>query len=130
VAKVGETVQDGDLLFTVTRVERQPRVGSVNFGKDAQGMFLLVHVRVRNVGDSSQSFMGSAQKLRDEAGREFEASASAAIYLKDSNSLYEKINPGNSVEGVVVFDIPENTKEAAVELHDSMFSRGAKVALS
>jgi hypothetical protein len=35
--------------------------------------------------------------------------------------LYE-INPGNAVDGTVVFDVPKDTKIAQLELHDSPFS--------
>ncbi|MGW4469652.1 DUF4352 domain-containing protein [Nonomuraea sp. NPDC004354] len=126
---VGELVQDGDLAFTVIKTERADRVGSLRFGEEAQGVFLLVHLRVTNMGDKAESFFGSRQKLIDQAGREYEASTKAAIYLRDSNSLYEKINPGNTVEGVVVFDIPTSATPTLVELHSSSFSRGAKVKL-
>ncbi|MFD1940580.1 DUF4352 domain-containing protein [Nonomuraea mangrovi] len=126
---VGELVQDGDLAFTVLKTERKDRVGSYRFGEEAQGVFLLVHVRVANVGDQSESFFGSRQKLIDAGGREYAASTKAAIYLRDSNSLYEKINPGNSVEGVIVFDIPTSATPTIIELHNSGLSQGAKVKL-
>lgn len=128
-AKVGQTVADGDLSFTVTKVEERRRVGSGSLGEDAQGVFKLVHVRVRNGGSDTEAFSSSRQTLRDHSGREFDASASAAIYLRDSNSLYEKINPGNTVTGVLVFDVPASATGLVVELHSSIFSRGVKVRL-
>ncbi|VFA96619.1 Telomeric repeat-binding factor 2 [Nocardia cyriacigeorgica] len=46
-----------------------------------------------------------------------------------NDHLSTPINPGNSVDVTIVFDVPVDTVPAALELHDSMFSGGAKVAL-
>lgn len=129
-AGIGSRVRDGKFEFTVTRLEKRDRVGGEFLSKDAQGVFLLVHVKVTNIGDESESFMGAEQKLFDAKGREFEASSEAAFYLDDSKSLYEKINPGNSVDGVVLFDIPKNVEPVSIELHDSIFSDGVRVSLA
>ena len=43
--------------------------------------------------------------------------------------MWDNINPGNTVEVKVVFDMPKDAVPATIELHDSMFSGGAKVAL-
>jgi hypothetical protein len=93
-------------------------------------VFLLVHVTVENIGNESQAFFGNNQKLFDAKGRQYEASTEAAFYLEDSKSLYEKINPGNSVNGVVLFDVPKNVEPVSIELHDSIFSDGVEVSLS
>ncbi|WP_203792655.1 DUF4352 domain-containing protein [Actinoplanes couchii] len=56
--------------------------------------------------------------------------SSAAIYAnEDGQVLFEEINPGNSVKGKLVFDIPADKKLTSLELHDSMFSGGVTVAL-
>ncbi len=47
-----------------------------------------------------------------------------------SKSFYEPINPGNSLTGTVVFDVPVDAVPASLELHDSAFSGGVTVALS
>ncbi|MFS0703625.1 DUF4352 domain-containing protein [Cellulomonas sp. 179-A 9B4 NHS] len=129
-AGVGTPVRDGKFEFTVTSVEPGvARVGDDLFGEDAQGQFLLVHLRVTNIGDEAQMFDGSSQKLLDTAGRTHSADTAAAIYVGDSNSFLNQINPGNSVDGTVVFDIPADAAPASLELHDSAFSGGVSVAL-
>jgi len=50
--------------------------------------------------------------------------------LDDSQSFLEEINPGNTVKGVVVFDVPKKFEAAKAELHDSMFSGGVEIALT
>ncbi|NEC93298.1 DUF4352 domain-containing protein, partial [Streptomyces sp. SID12501] len=107
VAGIGTPVRDGKFEFTVTGVEPGvTRVGDDMFGQDAQGQFLLVHVTVTNIGDEAQYFDGSSQKLTDTQGRTHSADTGAAIYLGDAQSFLNQINPGNSVQGTVVFDVP------------------------
>jgi hypothetical protein len=125
-------VQDGSLAFTVTDVETGVRVLGDSFLRtEAQGMYVLVHVSVRNIGSESQTFMGANQTLLDAQGREFTADSSAALMnVPNSESFFTPINPGNTVEGVLVFDVPEGLSPAAIELHESMFSSGAFVTLA
>lgn len=58
------------------------------------------------------------------------ADTEAAIYIDASGSFLNDINPGNTVMGVVIFDMPKGTPAAIVELHDSPFSGGVKVRLA
>ena len=128
---IGTAVADGTFEFTVTSLEPGlSHLGDPTFGVDAQGQFLLVHVTVTNVGDAAQYFDSSSQKLLDGQSRTHSADSSAAIYLPDSNSFLTSINPGNTVDGIVVFDIPADATPAAIELHDSPFSGGVTVTLS
>lgn len=127
---IGTAVRDGKFEFTVTAVE--PGVGRVGddlLGVDAQGQFVLVHVTVTNIGDAAQMFDSSSQKLFDAQGREHSADSTAGIYLGDANSFLNDINPGNSIQGVVVFDVPADAVPASIELHDSFLSGGTQVAL-
>jgi hypothetical protein len=127
---IGTPVRDGKFEFTVTQVETGVgHVGSDAFGVDAQGQFVLLHLTVTNIGDEAQYFDGSSQKLHDTAGRTHSADTEAAIYLDDANSLLNQINPGNTAEGVVVFDVPTDAVPATAELHDSPFSGGVTVTL-
>ncbi|MFB4317797.1 DUF4352 domain-containing protein [Actinomadura sp. 21ATH] len=126
---IGTPVRDGRFEFTVTRTSTREQVGDQYLSKQSQGQFVLVHVTVKNVGDQAQSFSGSDQKLFDSAGNQYSADDEAAAYLQDSTSLYEQINPGNQVQGVVLFDVPQDTTPASIELHDSAFSSGVTVSL-
>ena len=131
-ARIGQQVQDGDFAFTVTGVEKPGRtLGSGAFASKAQGTWVLVRVTVTNNGDDSGTFSSGKQTLLDAQGREFDADASAAIMnVPDSESSLTTINPGNSVDGTLVFDLPVGVTPTAIELHDSYFSRGVTVALT
>jgi hypothetical protein len=126
---IGTPVRDGKFEFTVTKTSTASQVGNSFLNKKAQGEYVLVNVKVKNTADQANAFSGTDQKLTDGAGHTYSADDEAAIYLEDSKSLYEEINPGNQVKGVVLFDVPRATKPAAIELHDSAFSGGVKVSL-
>lgn len=127
---IGEAVRDGKFEFTITEVETGVgQVGDEFLNEQAQGQFVLVHMTVTNIGDQAQMLNGSNQTLVDTEGREHRADSSAALYLDGSETFLNDINPGNSVEGIVVFDIPADAEPAAIELHDSMFSGGVTVSL-
>lgn len=128
---LGDPAEDGDFTFVVEAVEDGPeRIGDEGFGTSPQGRFVYVTVTVTNHGDEAGSFFGDNQYLVDTEGRKASADTEAAVYLPESQSLYEEINPGNTLTGTVVFDIPADAVPAAVELHDSMFSGGVTVSLS
>ncbi|SDT38176.1 DUF4352 domain-containing protein [Jiangella sp. DSM 45060] len=128
---IGDPAEDGDFTFVVESVEDGPeRIGTDAFGTSPQGRFVYVTITVTNHGDEASSFFGDNQYLVDTEGRKASADTEAALYLPESQSLYEEINPGNTLTGTVVFDIPADAVPAAVELHDSLFSGGVTVGLS
>jgi hypothetical protein len=125
-------VRDGKFEFTVKSIEcGEDKIGSSFMAEKAQGQFCIAKVKVSNIGDESQMFDGTSQYLYDQDGREFTASTEAAFALPESQSFLEDINPGNTVSGKVVWDVPASGFEATeLKLHDSMFSEGVEVSLS
>ncbi|MDT7846998.1 DUF4352 domain-containing protein [Streptomyces justiciae] len=77
---------------------------------------------MENIGTRAQTFDGSAQTLIGADDRRYSADATAAIYLEDSQSFLTQVNPGNAVDGIVVFDISLDATLVGIELHDSLFS--------
>jgi Domain of unknown function (DUF4352) len=130
-AGIGMPVRDGNFEFVVEQVKcGVKQVGSQYLNEKAQGQFCLVSMTVKNVKDESRTFDASSQYAYDADGRKFDADGTASIYANENHQTFlEVINPGNSVSGVVVFDVPANVKLAELELHDSPFSGGVKVAV-
>lgn len=132
VAKVGEAANDGKFEFTVSSIEcGKTSVGANQYlTKTAQGQYCLLNVSVKNVGDQAQSLLSSNQFLLNASGQKYSADDMATIYnAPNGTSWYNDINPGNSVTGAIVFDIPKDQTAATAELHDSAFSGGVKVNL-
>lgn len=128
--RIGQPAADGKFSFVVNGFDcSTTKVGNQHFGTEAQGQFCIVDVTVSNVGDVPQSFFGDNAKLLNAQGQEFGADSEAAMYLEDSSSLYEEINPGNVLNSKVFFDVPAGMVPTAIELHDSAFSGGVTVSL-
>ncbi len=64
---------------------------------------------VRNIGDREQSFTTSAQKMVDAQGRQYSVDDMATFTL-DQGVPFEQINPGNSVDATIVFDVPAGNR--------------------
>jgi hypothetical protein len=127
---IGQPAADGDFSFVVSGVDCSlTEIGNSSFGTKAQGQFCIVNVAVTNIGNEAQSFFGDNATLFNAQGQEYSADSEAAMYLEDSSSLYEEVNPGNTLNSKVVFDVPAGTTPTSIELHDSAFSGGVTVAL-
>jgi len=129
--KIGEAVRDGKFEFTVKSFTcGKAYVGANQYlTKTAQGQYCLLDVSVKNIGTEKQSLFSANQKLFN-GETEYSADDTATIYAAPEGSTwYSDINPGNSVEGTVVFDVPKDVTPATAELHDSAFSSGVKVEL-
>jgi len=131
-AKIGQAANDGKFEFTVSSVQcGQASVGSNQYlTKTAQGQYCLLNVSVKNIGDQAQSLLSSNQFLLNASGQKYSADDTATLYnAPNGTSWYNDINPGNSVTGAIVFDVPKDQTPTTAELHDSAFSNGVKVNL-
>ncbi|SEE95511.1 DUF4352 domain-containing protein [Ruania alba] len=127
---IGDPARDGTFEFVITEVETGvAQVGDEFLSEEAQGQFVLVHLSVTNIGDQAEYFFDSDQTLIDTEDRQHSADSEAGIYLGDNETFLSEINPGNTLEGIIVFDVPADATPAGIELHDSAFSGGVSVTL-
>ncbi|UCR88151.1 DUF4352 domain-containing protein [Mycetocola spongiae] len=127
----GTPVTAGKLEFTAIALDPAgTQVGGEYLNATAQGQFMRLQIRVANVGDKPATFTVNSLKLTDESGRTFDADSSATVYDQpDSQTWIAQINPGNAVEGAVIFDIPADATPVELTVSDNMFSGGKKIAL-
>lgn len=130
---LGTAAIAGDLEITVTQVETGvaqvgEEIAGTLLGEKAQGQFVLVHLSVKNVTDSPASFSSFNAKLLDDQNREFSANEAASLYI-EGNSLFEEINPGNTLQGVIVFDIPADATPSTFEYESGLFAEPASFLL-
>jgi hypothetical protein len=127
---IGQPAADGDFSFVIHGIDCSlTEIGGEYFGTTAQGQFCVVSLTITNIGNSAQTFDGDDSTLLNAAGQKFSADSEATLYLDDSSSFYEEINPGNTLNSKIVFDVPAGMTPTAIELHDSMFSWGVTVTL-
>lgn len=133
VPGLGTAVYDGKFRFMVNSVSSAKSAGDTadGLGATAQGEYTVLHIVVTNIGTEAQSLSDSAQVVYDGAGRKYAADSSADIYFNETGNapLFESINPGNSVAGLIAFDLPAGDTAVRAELHDSVFSGGVAVRL-
>jgi hypothetical protein len=128
---IGDAAVDGDFSFTVNSVECGiANVGSESFGVTAQGQFCLVAVSIENIGKEAKTMFTDNQKLFDSEGREFSADTSAMIYLEGGADIWlSEINPGNTQQGQLLFDVPAGVTLDYIKLYEGVFSSGVEVSL-
>jgi hypothetical protein len=127
-ASIGQEVRDGQFAFTVTSIDRSKQAGDLSNQFEvvtAQGEFVNVRMTVTNIGNHAQTFYATNQHLKI-GNNTYDANTMAALWTSSSN---ETINPGNSIQVVVSFDVPPGAGGGALQLHDSVFSGGTQVTL-
>lgn len=131
-ATIGERVEDGQFAFTVTGVEQAQQLGQGALATQAQGKYVIVNVSAENVSNEAATFnAGASQVAYDAQGAEYQTSEDAMMSgdASDQASFLQQINPGSSVEGRLVYDVPEDVQLTSVELHGGTFSEGVEVTL-
>lgn len=124
---LGQKVRDGKFEFVVNKVT----CGSTEIGyfSKAQGHYCLVNLNVTNIGERAQSFSAGKHTAFDLDGRQFEADSMATSEASDNVGIWDNINPGNSIQVNLVFDMPKAVEPVKVKLHDGYFSNGVSVNL-
>lgn len=127
-AGIGVPVKSGDLQFTVTKVVRdQTQVGQEYLTEKAQGRYTLVYVTVRNVGNGSETLLDDDQKIKDADSKTYSPDSMAELSMKNNDVFLEQINPGNAVDGVLVYDMPVGVKATAIDFSGGLFKDSATV---
>lgn len=127
--RIGQWADDGKFGFKVTSVGHAHSVGDGI--ATAQGHYVVLNVKVRNIGTESQTLDDGSQYVYDAAGRKYSADGSADIYGNGTDSVFlAQINPGNSITGRLYFDLPQGDHAVKAEFHDSIFSGGVTVRLA
>ncbi|SDE50620.1 DUF4352 domain-containing protein [Glycomyces harbinensis] len=123
-------VVDGVFEFTAGSLQQGlTEFGNTSLTKQAAGEFVVVDLTVENIGDEGRIFSDSLQLLYDTDGNEYSASSSVGMYLDGNDFWLVAVNPGDQIEGKIVFDVPVGTELATLRLHESTDSPGVEVSL-
>ncbi len=116
-----QEVRDGDFVFTVDSVD----LAATQIGLHApQGVFVIVAITAKNVGQDARSVYCQDQQIKDLSGRTYD---NAVPVGADEDII--NIKPGSRVTLACAFDVPKDTLTAAVVVHYSTYSRGATVTV-
>ena len=129
---IGDAVRDGQFEFVVTSVScGHDEIVNGILRATPQGQFCVLELRVANVGDKPRQFADGAQRAFGPNGDQYAADTGAGLVANGSGVAYwNTVNPGNSIEAKVVFDLPPGATISSLELHDSGLSGGVRVTVA
>lgn len=110
--RLGDVVPVGDVEYVVNQKIVTDVLGDEYINTQAQNMFLVVEISIRNNGDKALAITDSYFKLLSN-GKEFNSDSGSAIYLGKESILFTEINPDASLTGKVIFDVSQSTIDAA-----------------
>lgn len=135
MAAVGREVPNGAVAGNFEIRVTSLRCGVESVGPDgleqrAAGQFCLLGVTVKNTGSQPELFDSAAQRVYDTNGVAYAVADQAAVFLNDrSQTLLDEISPGNTVAGVLPFDVPVNAQLTGVSVHASVSTPGVRMTL-
>lgn len=133
IAGLNEAVEQDTFAISVTNVSEEPTVGNSFTQKKAQGIFYIVTVKIENKGKRTETVDSSMLKVKDSEGREFERSieGQTAKGMAEGNVdlFLTQIQPGLSITGDIVFDLPPDVKNPMLVFREGLFSEGATIKL-
>jgi len=128
---MNQPARDGSFEFVVQSVKCGiTHEGEGPLASQAQGQFCEVHMTVKNLGAQVQLLDANIEHGFDSAGLKYDADERATINANGDPAFLSNIKPGDTVTGVVVFDIPKGQKLSKLELHDLASSGGVTVTVS
>jgi len=132
IAAQPSAVRDGGFEFGVQDVSQVHQVGDPKdpaLSITAKGVFVVVALSIRNVGEGPLTFFDRYQTLIDSSGNQYSASMAADIY-GNLGIPSTKIAPGAALVVRLAFDVPVDTKPTNLTLRQSDSSAGVTVTLS
>ncbi|MFD3687349.1 DUF4352 domain-containing protein [Nocardiopsis sp. NPDC058631] len=110
---IGEPGDAGQWEVTVDGISSSSVHSDGYLEEQAQGEFQLLDLTVENISDEAGFFDEADLTLVDDNGNSHAATSSLGA---EGSLFYEQVNPGNQVTGVAVFDVPEGTDPATLEV--------------
>ena len=105
---IGQEVPVGDVVYIVHSKEVTTNVGG-EFGKNANGVFLVLNVTVKNNGKKAITVTDDFFTLL-KGDVTYKTDSSAGIYAnRDGKFFLSEVNPESTITGNVVFDLSEET---------------------
>lgn len=125
---IGSSASGEKFTFVVWKINCTKKTVSGALGSStAQGYYCILNASIKNTGKEAQTVFSSYMKLIDDKGREFKTDDMAQMNTGQTDLWPKEINPGNQIDGQLIFDVPTDAKIVTAEMHDSAFSGGVKI---
>lgn len=107
---IGESTEVGNFVYKVEKTIFKKSIGGEFINQQADGIYLLVTLSIKNISGESRTLDNSLFKLTDVNGIEYEPSTdgTTALEMSGGNSLFLKqCQPNITTKGTLVFEVPE-----------------------
>ena len=98
------------LTYTIKKAETFTEMGSSVFNKKTNGKFIKIYIEVMNDAKETKDMFTPRFKIEDNQGRKFERLSDDMLYIADSINFGQQLQPGLSVSGAVVFELPKDSE--------------------
>jgi len=134
IGKIGDAVIANDLSFTVTNISKAKSLGSSYSKKEAQGTFNVITLTIKNTGKETVTIDSSMLKVTDSQGRKFdysiEGQTAKGLAQGKVDLFLQQVQPGLSVTGDIVFDLPDDATDLKLIVKGSMFGTEKQISLN
>lgn len=131
-ANIGDTVTDGTLAFTVNSMTTAQTLGDYDV-KTAQGMYYILTVKIQNNGKETQTINASDFSVVDSQGRKYDYSTDGQTAMEETDGttdfFLQQVQPGLSVTGKIVFDVPASATGLKLMAQGDLFSNPVSINL-
>lgn len=120
---IGETVEVGDVAWTVTNARRANALNS-EFLEPKRGNFVVVDFTFRNNDNEAVTLDSNSLALLDSEGRKFETDTDTFGYIDPAKDIFlDQVNPGVQQQGEVIFTVADGASGFRLQAGDTnMFS--------
>lgn len=131
-SSIGKPVEVGHFVYTVQKVSFRKTIGDDFMEETADGIYMVVDLTIKNIGDETHTLDGSFFSVTDKEGVEYEYSitGSTALEMSGAKTLFLKeCQPNITTKGVLVFEVPERGEYYLHLLGNFWGTRSTKILL-
>jgi len=133
VHNIGDNIKIKDIEYSVNEIFTLPIVASDSLYEEADGIFMIISLTIKNNGKDEVFLSGNSFKIKDSQGRIYKTDITAGVYLSTMGFdpfVFKTLGAGLQTSGEIVFDVPEDDTGLILEITgEGLFSDTIKVEI-
>lgn len=128
-AKIGQTIELAGTRYTVKKARTTKTLGDQQYGmgSKANGIFVVVTLKIENVKNETKTFTDSAAKFVASNGSTYSTDSNGTMATITGNQqplLFADMQPNLPRTGLLVFDVPPSTLKGGLLKVSDLFGQG------
>jgi hypothetical protein len=132
--KIGENIEIGNFIYSIDQPKFKKTVGNEFSAQTADGIYLLIPIAIKNIGNEEHTLDGTMFKLTDANGTEYSHSTqgSTALMMAGSKTIFFKqCQPNIVTSGILIFEVPDKTSKYTLKVSGGFWSgKTASISLN